>query len=137
MSRIPSYRRLYEQDFPEEQRELIQQLSVSINAGFEVLYEQLNGKLTFQDNLSSTVKTFTVQVDASGKPTTKTVIKKTTTDKALGLLVVRADNVTNSSTYPTSGIFITFTETVDSLIINHITGIQADNLYSISIIALR
>lgn len=133
MARLPSFRRIYDQDYPPEQQELVSQLAVSINAGFEVLFEQLNGKLVLGENLAAYTKQLSLIVGANGVPTTKTVIRKTTVDRIQGISVIRADNLSNSSAYPTTGVFITFTETTDSIIINHITGLVPGNLYSLNI----
>jgi len=133
MAKLPSFKRLYEQDFPEDQQSLVQQLAVTINSGFEVLYEQLNGKLVLNENLAAYTKEITVTVGTTGLPIGKTSIKKTSTDRIQGISVIRVDNLTNSSTYPSTAVFISFTETTDSIIINHITGLVAGNLYRINV----
>lgn len=135
--KLPSFRRINEQDYKPEYQELIQQLSTSLNYGIEVLYQLLNGKLTIKDNLASTVKELDVQLTSAGKPTTNISIKKTTSERIEGLMVVRVQNLSNSSTYPTSGVTISYTETVDSIIINHITGLAANDQWRINVIAIR
>lgn len=137
MSSLPSFRRIVEQDYPQEDQELVRLLASSLNYGIEVLYSLLNGKLTIKDNLASTIKEIDVKVGTNGVPLTNTVIKKTSNDKIEGLIVVRANNLTNSSVYPSSGVTISYTETTDTIIINHITGLQANNIYRINVIALR
>lgn len=137
MARLPSFRRIVEQDYPTESQELIKQLSVSLNYGIEVLYDLLNGKLTFKDNISSTLKEIDVKVDANGKPLTSTVIKKASTERLEGLIVIRANNLTNSTIYPSAAVFISYTETVDSIIINNVTGLQANNLYRLNVLGIR
>lgn len=137
MAKLPSWKRIIEQDYPQKYQDLIQQLAVPLNYGIEVLYSLLNGKLTFKDNIASTIKELDVQVDSSGKPLTTTTIKKTSSDRIEGIIVVRAQNLTNSTSYPNAGIFISYTETTDSIIINNITGLQANNFYRINVIALR
>lgn len=137
MAKLPSWKRIIEQDYPQKYQDLIQQLAVPLNYGIEVLYSLLNGKLTFKDNIASTIKELDVQVDSSGKPLTTTTIKKTSSDRIEGIIVVRAQNLTNSTIYPSSGVFISYTETTDSIIINNITGLQANNFYRINVIALR
>lgn len=137
MAKLPSFRKIYEQDYDPQYQELIRQLSVSLNYGIEVLYQLLNGKLTVKDNLASTVKELNVQVDSTGKPLTSSTIKKSSTDRIEGLIVVRAENLTNSSTYPTSGIFISYTETNENIVINNIKGLTANDLWKINVIALR
>lgn len=137
MPKLPSFRRLYEQDYPKEDQELVQQLAVSINAGFEQLYDLLNGKLTIEDNLASKVKTVQFMVDSNGIPTTKVIIKKSNSEKLSGLNVIRVDNLTNSNAYPISGPFITYLETTDTIVIKHITGLIANNSYQINVELLR
>lgn len=137
MSTLPSFRRINEQDYPEKDQELVKTLATSINYGVEVLYQLLSGKLTIKDNFASIIKQVDVTVDSSGKPLNKTIIKKTSTDKVEGLMVIRAQNLTSSSTFPTSGVMISYTETTDSIILDHVTGIQANNLYRINVIGLR
>ena len=137
MAKLPSFRKIYEQDYDPQYQELIRQLSVSLNYGIEVLYQLLNGKLTVKDNLASTVKELNVQVDSTGKPLTSSTIKKSSTDRIEGLIVVRAENLTNSNTYPTSGIFISYTETNENIVINNIKGLTANDLWKINVIALR
>lgn len=131
MAKIPSYKRLYEQDFPEDQQELVAQLAVTLNSGIEVLYEQLNGKLVLGENLAAFTKELTVTVGPTGLPTSKTFIRKTSSDRIQGISIIRADNLSNSNVYPTSGVFASFTETTDSIVINHLTGLVAGNLYRI------
>lgn len=137
MARLPSWKRIIEQDYPEKYQDLIQQISVPLNYGIEVLYNLLNGKLTFKDNIASTIKELDVQVDNTGKPLAPTVIKKTSSDRIEGIIVVRAQNLTNSTTYPSGAVFISYTETTENIIINNITGLQPNNFYRINVIALR
>lgn len=139
MAKLPSFRRLFEQDYPKEFQELIRQLSVSINYGFEPLYEVLNGKLVFTENTASIIKEIDVEVDASGEPKNITVIRKsgTSTERFQGLIVIKATNLTDSNVYPNSGILLTFTETPDSIIINHVAGLPANNLFRLNVFAIR
>lgn len=137
MSKLPGFRRIYEQDYPTEDQKLVAQLGVSLNYGIQALYDLLNGKLSIVDNLDSIVKQITVKVDSTGTPQAKTIITKPSSNNFQGIMVIKATNLTNPSVYPTSGIFISYTETTDSLIINNITGLQADNNYQLTIWAVR
>lgn len=137
MSRLPGYRRINEQDYDPEDQELVRQLSTTLNYGVEVLYDLLNGKLTFSDNLDSLIKDFNVEVDSNGIPLTRVVLKKKNTNKIEGLAVIRVDNLTNPSVFPTSGVTLSFTETTDSIIINHITGLPISNIFNIKIVTIR
>lgn len=137
MSKLPSYKRIYEQDYPPENQQLVSILANTINSGFEPLYEVLNGKLTFTDNTASLIKEITVEVDANGKPKSKTIIKKTGTDKFQGFMVIRATNLTNSGVYPTGGVFVSYTETTDTVVINHIAGLPANYVFLLNLFGIR
>jgi hypothetical protein len=137
MAKLPGYRRILEQDYPQQYQDIVRQLSVTLNYAFDTIFQLLNGKLTFADNIASTVKEVSVKVDAAGIPQTKVTITKSSTDKIAGIIVARVINADNSTIYPTGGVTISYTETVDSIIINHITGLQANSNYNINIITVR
>lgn len=135
--RLPSFRRLLEQDYDPEYQDLIRQLSVSINYGFEPLYELLNGKLTFADNTSSMISTISVTVDEKGKPKAKASIRKTSPDKFQGITVIRAVNLSNTGIYPNNTPFISYTETTDSITIDNVTGLPPDNIFQLTLFCIR
>lgn len=137
MAKLPGWKRIYEQDYDEKYQDLVRQLGANLNYGIQALYDVLNGKLTFADNMESTVKEFSVTVDAQGIPTTQTLFKKNDTTRITGLVIIRADNATNATTYPTSGVFISYTETTDTVFINHVTGLQANQPYNITVITIQ
>lgn len=137
MAKLPSYRRINIQDYPKENQELVDQLSVSINYGLEALYEALNGKLTFADNFGSPAKDIDVQVDSTGKPQTKTIIKKSDTNRISGLVAIRVQNLTNSGVYPSSGVLISYTETSDTITVDNITGLPPGYIFRITTLPIR
>lgn len=134
--KLPSYKRLIDTDFKPEERNLIQQLAGTLNIGIETLYQALNKNLNLQDNISCTVKNVDVIVDASGNPKTKTSFTLDTTNlKVESLLVSRAQNITTTTSYPTTAPFVSFTQENNSIVLNNVTGIQANNLYRLRLIA--
>lgn len=135
--KLPSFKRIYEEDFAKEYQELVSQLAVTINYGFEPVYELLNGKFSISSNTNSIIKEFTVEVDANGKPKAKITLGKDGTDRLEGLLVIRAENLTKSSVYPTGGIHISYTETTSNITINHITGLPVNNIFQIKVLGIR
>ena len=137
MAKLPSFRRLYEQDYPEQYQDLIKQLAVSVNYGFEPLYELLNGKLTLLDNTASLIRDINVEVDTNGKPKAKTIIRKNGTDRFQGFMVIKTVNLTNSNVYPTSGVAVSYTETTDSIVIDNVAGLPANNLFTLTLFGIR
>ena len=137
MAKLPSYRRILQQDYPQQYQDLIGQLAVTLNYGFDTLYQLLNGKLTFADNMDSTIKTVSLQVDSTGKPTTAVSIAKSSTNTITGLIVAKVVNTTNSTAFPTGGVFISYTETTSAITINNVTGLQPNNSYDITVVTIR
>lgn len=133
--KLPSFRRLFKTDFSQEEQPLVEKLSGSLNNGIEVLYDALNNKISIRDNLQCTVKDVDVQVDSSGNPLGTTGFQLNNSNKVEGISVIRADNLTNSVTYPTNTPFISFTQNTSSIIINNVTGLQPNNIYRLRVIA--
>ncbi len=137
MAKLPSFKRIYTDDYPNEYRSLIELLSDAINSGFENLYETFNNKVSVRDNLNTVIKDVDIEVDASGKPKAKSSFKLTGQGRLEGVIVLRVDNITNSTTYPTAGVTVSFTETSTDVIINHVTGLPVNNTFRIRLMALR
>lgn len=135
--RLPSFKRFFSSDFLPEYKALIEQLSDLLNSNFEVIYEALNNKLTLSENISSTIKDMDVEVDIVGKPKAKTSFKLNGIGRIQGLIVLKADNLTNSNVFPEAGIHLTYTETTTDIIITNIAGLPPDNLFRIRVVAIR
>jgi len=135
MSKLPSFRRIFKTDFQAEFQNMIETLSNNLNNGIEVLYDALNKKISLRDNIQCDVKDIEVTVSSTGIPKIATSFLLTNITKAEGLSVIRAMNLDNSSGFPTNGVFITFTQSTNNIIINHITGLVSDNRYSLRVVA--
>jgi hypothetical protein len=133
--RLSSFKRLYKGDFKQEFQALVDQLATSINIGIEALYDALNRKLTLRDNIACTVKEIDVKVDAAGTPTTTTLFKMDISNRLEGITVLSALNTDDSTGYPTGGIFISWTQTQNGILINNITGLIANQTYRLKIVA--
>lgn len=133
--RLPSFKRLRTEDYSQENRGLIDKLSGVLNIGIELLYQALNKELTLRDNLKCTVRDVQVTVDANGIPKQTTSFILDTMGKVDSVIIGKADNLTNSNTYPSSGIMVNWTQNNNSVTINHITGLQANNIYQLRVIA--
>lgn len=134
MAKLPGYRRIFTTDYEKQYQQLVDSLSVSINQGFDSLYNALNNNLTLGDNSTSTIKTITLSVDSNGVPNPGSQFTLNTTTKVIGMQVVSAINNTNNKTYPTSQPFITFSQNSNIITINNISGLQTSNSYTLTII---
>jgi hypothetical protein len=132
---MPSFKRLFKSDYEADDQGLVDRLAGSLNIGIELLYDALNNRLTVKDNFAATVKDVSVTVNASGIPINTTAVALDVAGSIMGVQVIRADNLSNATTYPSGGVFISFTQSNNSLIINHVTGLQANNTYRLKLIA--
>lgn len=134
--RLPNFQRLYSNDFTAEQKDLVNKLSVSLNIGIDTLYQALNKQVSLNDNIDCIVKSVDVTVNASGIPTSTTSFKLDDISRnVIGVQVLKADNQTNTSTYPTGGVFITFAQTQNGIQLLHVTGLPASNRFTLKIVA--
>ena len=132
--RLPSFKQLYSTDYKATYKDLIDQLSLSLNNGITILYTALTNNLTFRDNFNATINDITVTVDSTGKPTSGGSFQLKSSAKIDGLLILSALNQTNSNVYPTSGVFITGAQSGTTYNISNITGLQAGQSYTIRVI---
>lgn len=133
--KLPNLRRIYTNDFDSEYRSLVDQLASVLNINLQVVYDALNKKVSLADNIDCIVKDVPVTVNASGVPTTSTIFTLVDKTRNLqGIQVIKADNLTNSSVYPTGGVFITWTQVQTGVQIQHVTGLPANNTFSLRIV---
>lgn len=135
MPKLTSYKRINTSDFDEENQKLIEKLAAPINYSFNELYFALNGRLDIRSNFASGFKEFDVIVDSTGRPINTTIISLNAGGQVLGISVISAVNQSNTAVYPTGQPFISYTQVENGVLINNITGLQADNRYTLRVIA--
>lgn len=135
MAKIPSYKRIYENDYPQDSRGLIAKLASSLNYIIEIITISLNGRLTFSDNMQNTITDIDIELDSNGEPKTRTLIKLTSEYTPSGCIILKVENLTDS-TYPTTAPFITWEKFGSNIEIKHITGLSASKRYRIKLLAL-
>lgn len=136
--KLPTYKRIYTTDYEKEQQPLVDAISFPINSGFESLYDLSNNKISFVDNIASTVSNIQITVDAQGIPIKSTVYPLKLSTSVLGTFVVSAVNSSTISTiYPTSAPFITGVKNQNNFIIQHITGLPANVPFNLTVITIQ
>jgi hypothetical protein len=137
MAKLSGYRRLIKTDFAQEYQPLIEQLGVSINNGFDTVFNALNGKLNFADNILSTIAEFRVTVREDGTPqqTTQFRLDKNQSN-LIGLLVLSITGADDPSLRATSGLAISYTPNSGTVTISNIKGLEAGKPYLIRVLAL-
>jgi len=136
--KLPSYKRIITQDYNPDDQELIEQLGGNINDSFNLLYSALNKRLTFGDNLSSTIRDVEIIVDSNGKPINDVSFRLDVLNTpVIGCFCIRALNLTNSNVYPTGSPWISFIQNENQIRVLNVTNLQPNNRYSLKIIALN
>ena len=137
MAKLAGYRRLIKTDFAQEYQPLIEQIAVSVNNGFDTIFNALNGKLNFSDNILSTIAEFKVTVSEDGTPQQSTQFKLDRNQSNLiGLIVLSVSGADNPSLRATSGLAIAYTPNSGVVTINNIKGLEAGKAYNVKVLAL-
>lgn len=136
--KLPSYRRIFKTDYANDFQPLIEKLAVSINYGFDTLYNALNNNLTFSENIASTITDITISVDKDGVPAKQnTKFKLNSTQTSVnGLLVLNCYEEKTPTAGPPSAVFINFTKNENYIVINNIKGLTAGISYVIKVLAI-
>lgn len=135
MAKLPTLRRLFKNDFKPEYSELVEKLIVSINNGFDNVYDALNNKITLRNNILCNIKDFSVQVSSAGIPLSNLVLNVDFKNNINVVTVGRVDNITNPLSYPSSGVTISWDQiTASSIQIKHISGLTEGNTYNIRVV---
>lgn len=135
--KVPTFKRLNKNDYPEEFRDLIEKLSFIINDGFDVVYTALDGRISPENQLEI-IKDATLQVNDDGIPQAR--INCTFTGsrikKAVGCLVINVANVNNPVLYPDSGVTASWVQEGESITITHLTGLQPNTPWQVRFLIL-
>jgi len=126
--KIQAPKRISVGDFEEDDRASANVLAGILNNFMEEVYTAISGKLNIADNLNQAIKIIKVKL-TSGVPQTPISFRNPIQGKINGLDVKRAIG----NAFPTSGPFITFTESDSIVTINHITGLPDDIEYQLII----
>lgn len=142
MATISNVKRLIKEDFPKESQDLVDKLAYILNPFLDQVSAAFNKNINI-DNLSREIVTatvvnvtgtgtYTVNGIATGGDISPTVqIKTKLANKVFGINVIRADNLTNSSTYPINAIGLSWSYDAKIITLNKITGIKDGDKYSL------
>jgi hypothetical protein len=137
--KIFDFKRLRIEDYQEEMRPLIEKLAFPINDGFQTLYQALTKRLTFSENIASTINEFVVSVDSSGTPRNNIFIKLTNDLPVEGIQVIKVTPL--DGVFPSSGLGITWSQTtkqrINGIIINNIQGLPANKNFAIKVLVIN
>lgn len=131
--KINSVKRLNKEDFPDEDQELIEKLSYSVNPFFEQIYSAFTNGLTFKDNFYGQAVTLTTKVNANIPVNNE--IKYTLKTRPQTILVLNVVNNTDNTPL-TGSPYAGFRLNGNNLTIEYITGLVDNKEYTLSLFIL-
>lgn len=132
--KLPTFKRLKSQDYPEEQQSLIEQISFSLNNGIEALFEALNKKLTIKDNLYATERDVELRINSAGYPLAQTFATVDFGGPVRNVFVGKVENLTNPQVFPTSGVHVSWNNTASGIQITNVVGLPPNNTFRLRIV---
>lgn len=134
MALIDNVRRINAQEFPEDDQQTVEQLSVILNFFMEDVVNTINGNIDFA-NQNRELVTITLTIDANGNPIGDSRFSSNL--NIIGTKVIRAFNLVNAAVFPNSAPFITYTNSGTGIYtIQNVTGLQANTNYRLLIEAI-
>lgn len=135
--RLGLFKRIVKNDFAPDEQSLIEKLSFTLNTSLESLFNALSNNLTLGDNIACTVKQVDVDLDTNGVPKQTVGFSVNFMGRVSIVQVGKAENLTNSSSYPTGAPFVTFLQSDKNIFIQHVTGLQPNTKYRLTIVAFK
>lgn len=132
--KISLFKRLVYNDFSKDFQALIEQLSYSINTPIENIISALTNNISLRDNILCNVKDLEVTVDSNGIPLSTAALSITNSNPIDGMTVIRAISPTSTNIMPNGGISISYTQNGSKIVLNKITGLPANTLFSLRIV---
>lgn len=122
------------EDFDSQYQNLISQLAFVLNPAIQQIITIYNNGLDISD-LNVQVKQLTLSVDSTGNPTTTASFISTLSGNCSSLQVARAQNLTKTTTYPTGGVFASFSLNGTQIVLTNITGLTIGDQWQLTVIA--
>lgn len=132
--KLPNFKRLVYNDFPKDFQSLIEQLSYSVNNPIETITSAFSNNISIRDNLLCNVKDIDITVDSTGTPSSTAAMVITNSNPIEGMQVIRAISPTSANIMPNGGIIISYTQNGSRIVLNRVTGLPANQLFSLRII---
>lgn len=130
---IPSIKRIFTNDYSEEERPLVEKLSFPLNSNQEALFQTLNKNVDLKNNVYGDLKELTVSTNATGTPTDSISYVTQMSTSTIGIMTLRAINTTNSTIPPDSAPWITFQQSGRVINITNIKGLPANQQFILTI----
>lgn len=122
-------------DFSKDQKEIAEAFGDILNPFLDKIALAFSKNLTVDENLPFEFKTIQVKVDSSGLPIGNSSVS-TGLKYFKGYICINASNDDNSNSYVSSAPFITTESSSGTVTIKHITGLVANQTYTLVLLGI-
>lgn len=134
MAKIPSFKRITVEDFPQENQALINKLAFPINSFFEEVRAAFNKSINF-DNLAQELIVLSFTTNELGQPLNMLKFK-TSVGRVNGIVPISLKILSNSQAFVTQAPFINFSQSEKFVTIPYISGLTGSTKYEISLLVI-
>jgi hypothetical protein len=134
--KLQGFKRIVKENFPSEYHSLIEAIAGSVNDFSDDVANAFNKRITVEDNLNMEYRQLQVTVSSAGTPIGTVEFKSNLATPVKGISIIRADNLSSTTVYPTSSPFITYSSDNNIITVKHITGLVANNKYRLLLLVL-
>ena len=135
MAKLPTLKRLFKNEFKPEYSDLVEKLIVSINNGFDNIYDSLNNKITLKNNMLCDIKDVETSVSLSGDLLNDINLYLTFKNNVNSVVIGMVQNKTTPGLYPKNGVTVIWEPVSQGIIkIKHISGLQEGSIYNIRLV---
>lgn len=135
MAKLPTLKRLFKNEFKPEYSDLVEKLIVSINNGFDNIYDSLNNKITLKNNMLCDIKDVETSVSPSGDLLNDINLYLTFKNNVNSVVIGMVQNKTTPGLYPKNGVTVIWEPVSQGIIkIKHISGLQGGSIYNIRLV---
>lgn len=135
MAKLPTLKRLFKNEFKPEYSDLVEKLIVSINNGFDNIYDSLNNKITLKNNMLCDIKDVEASVSPSGDLLNDINLYLTFNNNVNSVVIGMVQNKTTPVLYPKNGVTVIWEPVSQGIIkIKHISGLQEGSIYNIRLV---
>lgn len=131
--KVNNFKRINKEDFDQDDRELVEKLSIVLTPFLEQVDAALNKNLDF-DNLNQHYTNVVVR-QVNGVPETLTQVKYPLKTRLKGIQLISAENLTDSALLTTSP-FINYKQQGDLITITGVAGLPDNKQFRLSIILI-
>lgn len=133
--KLQSFKRIFKTDYKAEFQDLVDGLAASLNYTIESIITAFNNNISLRDNISCSVKEILVTTNGSGIIQASQEVSINQNKVVDGVICMYAKNKNNSNTYPSSGVFISYTQNTNNTItINNVSGLGINQSFLLRLV---